>query len=90
VLLAAVYIGVGFAVSAVLAVGGAQVAAFPGAGPQAVAVYSGAQLVGDLVSAAVIVPLEMLLLVGLLITYTQVRSRNEPSRPPALWTASRS
>lgn len=47
----------------------------------------GFQLTADVVTAALSVPMYMLLLVGLLLTYTQLRVRREPVSTGALWAA---
>lgn len=47
----------------------------------------GTQLVSGLVNAVVQVPLDSLLVVGLLLVYTQVRGRREPLSTPQLWAS---
>jgi hypothetical protein len=68
-----VYCVVGLCVGG-LAIGGGEVSAT-------------ASLVGDVVSALVGVPVYTVLLVGLLLTYTQVRARQEPVSTASLWAA---
>jgi len=57
------------------------------AGAVGVAGVSGLQLVGEVVAALIGAGLEAVLLVGLLITYTQVRAGREPLSTPALVAA---
>ena len=79
-LLALVYLGVSVLVSD--AVGGGALGAgaidFSAAESGSSPVSIGFQVVGQIVSAAVAIPLELLLIVGLLVTYTQLRARHEP------------
>lgn len=48
---------------------------------------TGARLAGDVVMSLLLVPVYTVLLVGLLLTYTQVRARQETISTAALWAA---
>lgn len=85
-LLMLTYLVVNLAVSCLLGVvsGGASFAAPVG---DSLEVAAGVQVVITLVEAAVAVPLTMVMLVGLLLTYTQLRAREEQISTGHLWAA---
>jgi hypothetical protein len=81
-LLAVIYVAVSLAIGCVfgLALG-------LGSGLTGGAVGSASSLVFGSISALVSVPLQTLLLVGLLVTYTQMRAKEEPLSTQHLWAA---
>lgn len=82
-LLILLVLGVAFVGGLVVNAFGLTIVAIPG-GQEA---SLGFQLVADVVTAALSIPIYMLLLVGLLLTYTQLRVRREPVSTAALWAA---
>jgi hypothetical protein len=89
-LLVAMYVVVSFVVSCIVGVlvgllGMSTVGAIEPSGAGAVGLSLGAQIVSSLIQEAVALPLLSFLLVGLMITYTQLRSNEAPLSTPQLW-----
>jgi hypothetical protein len=90
-MLAGIYIGVGFAVSlagtvlVAIVSGGTGPSFLPQPGQTVTGAGLAAQIVSSVIQGAVGLPLTAFLLVGLMITYVQMRRTEEPITTPQLW-----